>query len=119
MFLQLLLTTAIAAVMYAGGEKTAAAAFLFGSRLSGERGERAVQLAGQAIRSVALGVVVTALAQSVIGGIGLWVAGLPFAGLLTALMFVLCLVQLGPALVLVPAVIWTTTQATLLGRPCC
>ena len=106
MFLQLLLTTAIAAVMYAGGEKTAAAALLFGRRLSGERGERAVQLAGQAIRSVALGVVVTALAQSVIGGIGLWVAGLPFAGLLTALMFVLCLVQLGPALVLVPAVIW-------------
>jgi predicted PurR-regulated permease PerM len=34
------------------------------------------------------------------------VVGLSFAGLLTALMFVLCLIQLGPALVLVPAVIW-------------
>ena len=66
----------------------------------------AVHLAGQAIRSVALSVVVTALAQSVIGGIGLAVVGLPFAGLLTALMFVLCLIQLGPVLVLVPAVIW-------------
>ena len=55
---------------------------------------------------MALGVVVTALAQSVIAGIGLAVVGLPFAALLTALMFVLCLIQLGPGLVLIPAVIW-------------
>ena len=79
---------------------------LFGRRLAGERGETAVHLAGQAIRSVALGVVVTALAQSLIGGIGLGVVGLPFAAPLTALMFVLCLIQLGPGLVLIPAVIW-------------
>jgi len=106
MFLQLLLTTAIAAVMYAKGEQAAEAVLLFGRRLAGRRGETAVMLAGQAIRSVALGVVVTALAQSLIGGIGLRIAGLPFAALLTALMFVLCLIQLGPGLVLVPAVIW-------------
>ena len=106
MLFQFLLTTAVAAVMYAGGEKAAAYLVLFGRRLAGDRGEKAVHLAGQAIRSVALGVVVTALAQSVIGGIGLAVVGLPFAGLLTALMFVLCLIQLGPALVLIPAVIW-------------
>jgi predicted PurR-regulated permease PerM len=106
MLLQLLLTTAIAAVMYAKGEQAAAAILLFGRRLAGRRGETAVMLAGQAIRSVALGVVVTALAQSLIGGIGLRIAGLPFAALLTALMFVLCLIQLGPGLILVPAVIW-------------
>jgi predicted PurR-regulated permease PerM len=34
------------------------------------------------------------------------IVGLPFASVLTAVMFVLCLAQLGPALVLVPAVIW-------------
>jgi predicted PurR-regulated permease PerM len=65
-----------------------------------------VLLAGQAIRSVALGVVVTAVAQSVLGGIGLAVVGVPFATVLTALMFVLCLAQVGPGLVLVPAVVW-------------
>src|SRR5262249_13112103 len=106
MFIQFLLTAAIAAVMYSGGEKAAANAVLFGRRLAGDRGERAVFLAGQAIRSVALGVVVTASAQSAIGGIGLWLVGVPFAGLLTALMFVLCLIQVGPGLVLVPAVVW-------------
>ena len=74
--------------------------------MAGDRGEKAVYLAGQAIRSVALGVVVTAVAQSIIGGVGLAVAGVKFAGLLTALMFVLCLIQLGPALVLIPAVVW-------------
>ena len=106
MFLQFLLTSALAAIMYAGGEKAAATAVRFGRRLAGDRGERAVHLAGRAIRSVALGVVVTALAQSLVGGIGLRLVGLPYAALLTAMMFVLCLIQLGPALVLVPAVIW-------------
>lgn len=106
MFIQFLLTTILAAVMYAGGERAAAKVVLFGRRLAGDRGETAVYLAGQAIRSVALGVVVTALVQSVIGGVGLALVGLPFAALLTALMFVLCLVQLGPGLVLIPAVIW-------------
>jgi predicted PurR-regulated permease PerM len=100
------LTVAIAAIMYARGEQAAASAVRFGRRLGGDRGEMAVRLAGQAIRGVALGVVVTALAQSVLGGIGLAVVGVPFASLLTALMFVLCLAQIGPGLVLIPAVAW-------------
>ena len=105
-FLQFLLTVAIAAVMYARGERAAVTVIRFGRRLGGERGETAVLLAGQAIRGVALGVVVTAVAQSVLGGIGLAVVGLPFAPVLTALMFMLCLAQVGPALVMVPAVVW-------------
>ena len=105
-FVHFLLTVAIAAVMYAGGERAAAAVIRFGRRLGGERGEMAVLLAGQAIRSVALGVVVTALAQSVLGGIGLAIVGMPFAAVLTALMFMLCLCQVGPGPVLIPAVIW-------------
>jgi predicted PurR-regulated permease PerM len=78
----------------------------FGCRLAGERGEQSVLLAGQAIRSVALGVVVTAVAQSVLGGIGIAIAGVPFAAVLTAAMFMLCIAQFGPLPVLVPVVIW-------------
>lgn len=106
MFVQFLLTVAVAAVMYAGGEQAAAIALRFGNRLGGDRGARTVILAGQAIRGVALGVVVTALVQSIIGGVGLGVAGLPYAPVLAALMFILCLAQIGPAPVLIPAVIW-------------
>jgi predicted PurR-regulated permease PerM len=92
--------------MYAGGESAAAWMKRFGHRLGGERGANAVVLAGQAIRGVALGVVVTAVVQSVLGGIGLAVAGVPMAPVLTALMFMLCIAQLGPILVLLPAVAW-------------
>lgn len=104
--LQFLLTVVIAAVMYAQGEAAAAVARRFGRRLGGPHGESAVVLAGQAIRAVALGVGLTATVQAVIGGIGLAIADIPFAGLLTAVMFVLCLLQVGPMLVLAPAVIW-------------
>jgi predicted PurR-regulated permease PerM len=103
---QFLLTVVIAAIMYVGGERAAAAARRFGYRLAGERGEQSVRLAGEAIRSVALGVVVTALAQSVLGGIGVALTGVPFAAVLTAVMFMLCIAQLGPLPVLVPVVIW-------------
>src|SRR5262249_60841684 len=75
-------------------------------RLAGKRGEQSVQLAAQAIRGVALGVVVTALIQSAIGGLGLVFAGVPFASILCAVMFMLCIAQIGPALVLIPAVVW-------------
>jgi len=88
-FVQFLLTVVIAAIMYVGGERAAAAAQRFGYRLAGERGEQSVLLAGLAIRSVALGVVVTAVVQSVLGGIGIALAGVPFAAVLTAIMFML------------------------------
>lgn len=119
MLLQLLLTIAITVILYARGEAAAALVMSFGARLAGERGRAMAILAAQAIRGVALGVVVTALVQSAIGGIGLAVAGVPFAGVLCALMFLLCIAQLGPGLVLIPAVIWmyatqSATMATVL-----
>jgi predicted PurR-regulated permease PerM len=106
LIVQFLLTIIIAAVMYSGGETAARGVRKFGARLGGPRGEDAVVLASQAIRGVALGVVVTALVQSLLGGLGLLVAGVPLAGMLTAVMLLLCLAQLGPMLVLIPATIW-------------
>ncbi|MCM8596525.1 AI-2E family transporter YdiK [Accumulibacter sp.] len=105
-FVQFLLTVALSAVLYTNGEGAARGLRRFGYRLAGQRGEGSIVLAGQAVRAVALGVGITALAQSVLGGIGLAIAGVPFAGLLTALMFMFCIAQLGPGLVLLPAVVW-------------
>ncbi|MDO9006658.1 MAG: AI-2E family transporter YdiK, partial [Thiobacillus sp.] len=106
LFFQFLLTVLIAAILYAGGESAATWVKQFGLRLAGEKGVGAVVLAGQAIRGVALGVVVTALAQSILGGIGLAVSGVPMVAVLTALMFMLCIAQLGPVFILLPAVGW-------------
>jgi predicted PurR-regulated permease PerM len=105
--IQFLLTVVIAAILYARGEMAASGVSSFFVRLAGPRARPAFLLAGQAIRGVALGVVLTALIQSVLGGIGLGVAGVPLPGMLTAVMFLLSVAQVGPGLVLVPAVIWT------------
>jgi predicted PurR-regulated permease PerM len=106
MVVQFLLTVIISAVLYATGDKAAGGVILFARRLGGKNGEDAAILATKAIRGVALGVVVTALAQSLLGGIGLAISGVPAAVLLTAVMFILCVAQVGPGLVLIPAVVW-------------
>jgi predicted PurR-regulated permease PerM len=106
MLIQFLLVVIIAAIMYADGESAAGTVRRFGRRLGGERGENVVILAGQAIRGVALGVGVTAIVQTLLAGIGLAVAGVPFASLLSAVILMLCIAQLGPMLVLAPAVAW-------------
>ena len=108
--LQFLLTVVISAILYMSGEDAARWVRLFGRRLAGERGDHVVRLAGQAIRGVALGVVVTALVQSVLGGIGLAIAGVPFAAMLTAVMFMLALAQIGPLPVLLGGLAWLWWQ---------
>jgi len=104
--LQFVLTILAAAVLYAHGEGAAEFALHFGRRLAGDHGEDAVRLSALAIRGVALGVVVTAFVQAVIGGLGLLIAGVPFAPVLTALMFLLAVAQIGAVPVLVVPIIW-------------
>jgi predicted PurR-regulated permease PerM len=99
MLLHFVLTVLIAAILYANGEAAAGVVRRFARRLAGERGESSAVLAGQAIRAVALGVVVTAIVQSAAAGIGLAVSGIPYAAVLTALIFMLCIAQ-------APAVGW-------------
>ena len=110
LFVQLLLTMVFAALLYAKGEAAAAWMVAFARRLAGPHGERAAILSGQAIRAIALGIVVTALVQSVAGGIGLVVTGVPHAAVLTAMMFLLGVAQIGAVPVLVGAVIWLYWQ---------
>jgi predicted PurR-regulated permease PerM len=106
LLVEFLLTAILAAAMYARGEQATARLVRFGRRLAGPRGESAVHLASQTIRGVALGVVVTALAQAVFGGLGLAIAGVPFAGVLTGVMLLLSIAQIGVVPVLGCAVAW-------------
>ena len=109
LLVQFVLTVIIAAILYANGETAARGADRCARRLAGARGEQSLQLAAQAIRGVALGVVVTAIVQSGLAGIGLAIAGVPFAAVLTVLMFVLAVAQIGAGPVLIGAVIWVYT----------
>lgn len=104
--LHFLLMLVMAAILYGSGETAARWVIRLARRLSGNQGEKLVRLAAQSVRAVALGIVVTALVQSLIGGIGLAVAGIPFVPVLVSLMLMLCLAQIGPLPVLLPAVGW-------------
>nr|WP_315845462.1 AI-2E family transporter YdiK [uncultured Achromobacter sp.] len=104
--MHMLITIVIAGILYSQGEMASDFVKRFANRLAGARGVAAVRLAGAAVRAVALGIVVTAVVQSVLGGVGLWIAGVPAAGILTALMVMLCLAQLGPFLPMLGGVIW-------------
>jgi predicted PurR-regulated permease PerM len=106
LLVEFLLTVILAAAMYANGELATQRLLRFGRRLAGSGGENAVNLAGQTIRGVALGVVVTALVQTIFAGLGLVIAGVPFAGVLTAAMLLLSIAQIGVVPVLGCAVAW-------------
>jgi predicted PurR-regulated permease PerM len=104
--LQFLVTAVITAILFTKGEIVRDGILRFARRLAGRQGYEVAVLGGQAIRGVVLGVVVTAIIQAAIAGAGLFMTGVPAAALLTAMVLFLCLAQLGPILVLVPAVIW-------------
>lgn len=104
--MHMLITIAIAGILYFQGDVAADFMQRFANRLAGHRGVAAIRLAGLSIRAVALGIVVTAVVQSALGGLGLWIAGVPAAGIITALMLMLCLAQLGPFLPLLGGVVW-------------
>ena len=116
MILQFLMTVIICAVLYMKGESVGHGVRLFFTRLAGSNGDRVVLLAANSIRGVAVGIVVTAAVQVLIGGTGLVVTAVPGAWLLAAVMLFLCLAQLGPAPIMIPAVIWQFyTGATWAG----
>lgn len=104
--LQFLITVVLSAILYARGEIGALHVRRFVRRITGPRADEIVTLSGQAIRAVALGIVVTAVVQAALAGIGLFAVGFPFAGMIAAVVFILCVAQLGPVIALLPCVIW-------------
>lgn len=106
-------------LLYLRGEQVALIVRHFAIRLGAERGDASILMAAQAIRAVALGVVLTAIVQAVLGGVGLTITGIPLPTVLTIIMFILCIAQLGPFPVLIPSMIWLywsgdTTWGTVL-----
>lgn len=104
--LHLLLTLLLCAVLYVTGETAARGVRRFAHRLHGVGGDTAVLLAAGSIRAVALGIVVTAIAQTALGALGLIAASVPYVAIFAAVMFVFCIAQIGPTLPLLVAVGW-------------
>jgi len=111
LLVQFVLTIIIISILYINAETAGRGAESFARRLAGPEGEKATLLAVQAVRGVALGIVVTAILQSILVGIGLALAGVPFAALLTAVTLILALAQIGPVPLLIGAVIWVYSKS--------
>lgn len=103
---QFVLSVIIAAALLVNFDGLTTLARSIGVRLAGERGLQLSKLAAQTVRSVAVGVMGVAVLQSVLAGIGMLVAGVPAAGLLTLITLVLCVVQVGPGVVLIGTTIY-------------
>lgn len=84
------------------------------SKVTGSRmnGEHYMSVIGATIRSVANGVIGVAFVQALLVGIGLFVVGMPGAGLLSILALALGIVQVPVILVTLPAIIWAFSTQT-------
>jgi predicted PurR-regulated permease PerM len=112
-----LVAIVIAVVVLKYSEGAVRVAHAIGARLGGAQGEAAVDLAAETIRSVAGGVVGVAVIQSVLAGAGLYLADVPAAGLLAALVLILAVAQLPPVLILGPAILYVlATSDSLLTQ---
>jgi predicted PurR-regulated permease PerM len=104
--IQLGMSVFLAFFLYRNGEIVSAHLRGVGSRLAGERAQRLFDVAGGTVISVVYGIIGTALAQGLLAGIGLAIAGVPAAPLLGLTTFFLSIVPVGPPLVWVTATVW-------------
>lgn len=92
--------------LFVPGPKLAQGAKRFADRIIAPRGAEFVDLSGATIRNVSRGVIGVAVIQGLLTGIVLIAFSVPLAGLLTFLALILCIIQIGPALIILPTIIW-------------
>ena len=80
------------------------------NRLGGEPAEHLVDVAVRTVRSVAQGVIGTAIIQGFLSGVGFVIAGVPFAIALGVLSFGTAMLQIGTWLVWIPVATWLFYQ---------
>lgn len=102
----------IAAALLFNAETAAASLGKLARRLAPQQGESMLDMMVSTIRSVAVGVIGIAFIQSVLGGIGMMLAGVPAAGLLAIGILILAIAQLPPILVLGPVAFYVFAADT-------
>jgi predicted PurR-regulated permease PerM len=109
--LQFIIGIIISAFFLVSGEKALLPVKSTMQHLLGKRdGLSLLRATAVAIKSVSIGVMGTAFIAAIISWLGLLIAGIHYKILLSALIFFLVLIQLGPLWVWVPLVIWTASQ---------
>ncbi|WP_434053062.1 MAG: AI-2E family transporter [Roseibium sp.] len=96
----------LAGCLFVPGPALGRGAKRFADRIMAPRGSEFVDLAGATIRNVSRGVIGVAVIQGLLTGILLIAFNVPLAGVLTFIALILCIIQIGPALVIIPTIIW-------------
>ena len=105
--LKFILAAAIAGFLLIPGPALVQSSKNILGRVAGARGDEFVDLAGATIRNVSRGIIGIAILQALLAGIGLLFAGVPAAGLLSFLVLLLVILQIGPSFVLIPLIFWS------------
>ena len=106
---ELLVAIVIAGFLFTRGPSLVDVLGAFLNRVLSHRGKELVQLAGATIRNVSRGVVGIALLQSLLAGAGFLAAGIPAASALAFVALLLSIVQIGPAVLFLPIIVWSWT----------
>ena len=104
--LKFVLAIIISGFLFVPGRSLVMGAKNFLSHISTKQGSEFVDIAGATIRNISRGVIGVAFLQALLAGIGFLVAGLPAAGLLSFLVLLLGIIQIGPTIVLIPVLAW-------------
>lgn len=108
-----LVSILIAVALFSQADSGKAAAKKIATNLAGEQhGDSIVELSIATVRSVVKGVLGVAVLQAILAAIGLVVMGVPAAGVWAGLVLVLAIIQLPPALILLPIAIWVFSTAS-------
>jgi predicted PurR-regulated permease PerM len=104
--IQFILSVIIAGVFLASSDSGGKMLRRFYRRLVGERGEEFAKASEITVRNVAKGVLGVSVIQSFLAGIVFLLAGIPYAGLWALICLILCVIQLGPGLVIIPVIVY-------------
>ena len=109
--LMFVISIIIAGALLTKADGAAKAAKSIFNTLIGEHGKGFVELSVSIIRSVVQGVLGVAVIQSFMGGIGIFLIGIPAPGLWALIILFLAILQLPPLLILAPLAIYVFTFA--------
>lgn len=105
-FIKLFAALLVSGVLLVNSSAATALAYNLFTRMIGESGRDYAELVEKSVRNVVKGILGVAFIQSVLFGLGLVVAGIPAAGLLFILAFILAIIQVGIFPVVIPVLIY-------------
>jgi predicted PurR-regulated permease PerM len=102
-----ILATIISGFLFIPGPRLVHSVKNLFQHLAAKRGEMFVDVAGATIRNISRGVIGVASIQALLAGIGLLIAGVPGAGLISFAVLLLAIIQIGAAIILIPVIVWS------------